>query len=303
MFSSLLGSSIVKLMASSSERIYATCHAFQVCCSQSSCPLGRPLLTCASAGDTQTFKGRSGSVSCGSHCFFPFVLLFVPSEHLWWVWDLILNIEPLLPSSWASPLHLDVGYLFWWNPAFSCRWLFSSWLLFWCSCRRRWVHIFLLCHLTYSVLPCQSCGFSSGHVWMWELDHKKGWELKNWCFWTVVLEKTLENPLDCKEIKPVNPKGNQSWTFIGRTDAEAEAPIVWPPDVTSWLIRKDANAEKDWGQEEKGTTEDEMVGWHHWLNVHEFDQAPGVAEGQVSLSCCHHGVTELDTTEQLNKNN
>ena len=110
-------------------------------------------------------------------------------------------------------------------------------------------------------------GFSSSHVWMWELDHTESWALKNWCFWTMVLEKT---PLDCKEIKPVNPKGNQSWPYIGRTDAEAEAPILWPPDVKNWLIGKDLNAGKDWRQE-KGMTEDEIVRWHHWLNGHEFE--------------------------------
>ena len=105
--------------------------------------------------------------------------------------------------------------------------------------------------------------FSSGHVWMWELGQKGGWTLKNGCFGTVVMEKTLESPLDCKEMKPVHPKGNQHWIFIGRTDAEAEAPILWPPDVKSWFIEKDPDAGKDWRQEEKGTTEDEMVGWHH----------------------------------------
>ena len=117
---------------------------------------------------------------------------------------------------------------------------------------------------------CQSYGFSSSQVQMWGLDHKEGWALKNWCFQMVVLEKTLERPLDCKEIKPVNPKGNQSWIFIGRTDAEAEAPILWPPDVKSQLIGKDPDAEKDWRQEEKWAAEDEMIGWHHWLNEHEF---------------------------------
>ena len=105
----------------------------------------------------------------------------------------------------------------------------------------------------------------------YELDHKESWELKNWCFWTVVLEKTLESPLDCKEIQPVHPKGDQSWVFIGRTDVEAETPILWPPDAKKWLIWKDSDAGKDWGQEEKGTTEDEMVGWHHWLDGHEFE--------------------------------
>ena len=106
----------------------------------------------------------------------------------------------------------------------------------------------------------QSYGFSSSHVWMWELDYKESWALKNWCFWTVVLEKTLESPLDCKEIQPVHPKEDQSWTFIGRIDAEAEMPILWPPDEMNWLIWKDPDAGKDWMQEEKGTTEDEMVG-------------------------------------------
>ena len=114
-------------------------------------------------------------------------------------------------------------------------------------------------------------GFSSSHVWMWKLDCKESWAPKNWCFWTVVLEKTPESPLDCKEIQPVHPKGNQPWIFTGRTDAEAETPILWPPDVKNWLIWKDPDAGKDWGQDEKGMTEDEMVGWHHWLNGHEFE--------------------------------
>ena len=117
----------------------------------------------------------------------------------------------------------------------------------------------------------QSYGFSSSHVWMWELDHKESWAPKNWCFWTVVLEKTLESPLDCKEIKPVYAKGNQSWIFIGRADAEAETSILWPPDVKNWLTGKDPDAGKDCRWEEKGTTEDEMVGWHHQLNGHEFE--------------------------------
>ena len=117
----------------------------------------------------------------------------------------------------------------------------------------------------------QSYGFSSSHVWMWELDYKESWALKNWCFWTVVLEKTLESPLDCKEIQPVHPQGNQSWIFISRTDAEAETPILWLPDVKNWLIWKDSDAGKDWREEEKGTTEDEMVGWHHQLDEHEFE--------------------------------
>ena len=117
----------------------------------------------------------------------------------------------------------------------------------------------------------QSYGFSSSHVWMWELDYKESWVAKNWCFWTVVLEKTLESPLDSKEIQLVHPKGNQSWVFIGRTDAEAETPILWPPDSKNWLIWKDPDAGKDWRWEKKGTTEDEMVRWHHWLNGHGIE--------------------------------
>ena len=113
-------------------------------------------------------------------------------------------------------------------------------------------------------------GFSSSHVLMWELDHKESWVPKNWCFWIVVLEKTLESPLACKEIEPVHPKGNHSWIFIGRSDAEAETPVLWPPDWKKWLVGKDPDAGKDWRREEKGMTKDEMVGWHHWLNGHEF---------------------------------
>ena len=134
-----------------------------------------------------------------------------------------------------------------------------------------------------------------------ELDCIQSWVPKNWCFWTMVLEKTLESPLDCMEIKPVNPKGNQSWIFIGKTDAEAEVQILWPPDAKSWLIGKDPDAGKDWRQEEKGTTEDEMVGWHQWLDGHEFEQAPRVGDGQGGLVCCSPwGRRESDTTEWLN---
>ena len=144
-------------------------------------------------------------------------------------------------------------------------------------------------------------GFSSSHVWMWELDYKESWVPKNWCFWTVVLEKTLESPLDCKEIKPVNPKGNQSWIFIGKTDAEAEILILWPPDSKSWLIGKDPDAGKDWMQEEKGTTEDEMVGWHHRLNGHEFGWTQWVGDGPGGLVCCGSwGCNDSDTAEWLN---
>jgi len=144
----------------------------------------------------------------------------------------------------------------------------------------------------------QSYGFSCGHVWMWELDYKESWAPKNWCFWTVVLEKTLESPLDCKEIQPVHPKGNQPWIFIGRTDAEAETPVLWPPDAKNWVFGKDPDAGENLRQEEKGTTEDKVVGWHHWLGGHEFEQAPGVGGGQGSLACCSPGVSESWT--QLN---
>ena len=147
----------------------------------------------------------------------------------------------------------------------------------------------------------QSYGFSSGHVWTWELDCEESWALKNWCFWTVVLEKTLESPLDFKEIQPVHPKGDQSWVFTGRTDVEAESPILWPPDAKSWLIGKDPDAGKDWGQEEKGTTEDEMAGWRHRLNGHEFGWTPEVRDGQGGLvRCGSWGRKESDTTELLN---
>ena len=139
---------------------------------------------------------------------------------------------------------------------------------------------------------------------MWELDYKESWAPKNRCLWTVVLEKTIESPLDCKEIQPVHSEGDQPWVFIGRTDFEAETPILWPPDAKSRLIWKDSDAGKDWGQEEKGTTEDEMAGWHHWLNGHGFGWTPGVGNGQWGLACYgswgrrvrHHWATELNCT-------
>ena len=145
----------------------------------------------------------------------------------------------------------------------------------------------------------QSFGFSSSHIWMWELDYKESWAPKNWCFWTVVLEKTLESPFDSKEIQPINHKRNQSWIFVGRTDAEAETPIIWLSDAINWLTGKDPDP--DWGQEEKGTTEDEMVGWHHWLNGHEFVWTPGAGDGQGGLVCCSAWhPKDTDTTEWLN---
>ena len=147
----------------------------------------------------------------------------------------------------------------------------------------------------------QGCGFSCGHVWMWELDCEEGWVPKNWCFWTVVLEKTLEGPLDCEEIQQVHSEGNQPWVFFGRNDAKAETPVLWPPHVKSWLIGKDSDVGKDWGQEEKGTTENEIAGWRHWLNGRESEWTPGVGDGQGGLACCDSwGRKELDTTERLN---
>ena len=147
----------------------------------------------------------------------------------------------------------------------------------------------------------QIYGFSSSHVWMWELNHKESWALKNWCFWTVVLEKTLVSHLDCKEIKPVSPKVNQSWIFIGRTDAKAEVPIFWPLGAKNLLTGKDPDARKVWRQEEKGMTEVEMVGWPHQLDGHEFEQALGVGDGQGNLVCCSPWChKESDMTEWLN---
>ena len=135
---------------------------------------------------------------------------------------------------------------------------------------------------------------------MWKLDYKESLAPKNWCFWTVVLEKTLESPLDCKEIQPVHPKGDQFWVFIGRTDVEAETPILWPPDTKSWHIGKDPDAGRDWRQEEMRMTEDEIAGWHHCLGGHEFGWTEGVSDGQGGLACCGSwGRKESDTTEWL----
>ena len=144
----------------------------------------------------------------------------------------------------------------------------------------------------------QGYGFSSSHVWMWELDYKESWVLKNWCFWAVVLEKTLESPMDCKEIQPVQPKGDQSWVFIGRTDVEAETPIPWPPDGKCWLTWKDTDAGKDWGQEEKWKTEDEMVGWHHWLNGHGLGRLWQLMMDREAWCVVIYGVAKIWT--QLN---
>ena len=147
----------------------------------------------------------------------------------------------------------------------------------------------------------QSYSFSSSHVCMWELDYKESWVPKNWWSQIVVLEKTVESHLDSKDIKPVHPKGNQSWIFFGRIDAEAETPIIWWPYAKNWLIGKDPDAGKDWRWEENGMTEDEMIGWHHRLDGHEFEQALGVGDGQGSLGCCSPwGLKESKSTEWLN---
>ena len=140
------------------------------------------------------------------------------------------------------------------------------------------------CHFANKGLYSQNYGFSSSHIWMWELNHK-GWAQRNWCFGTAMLEKTLGSPLDCEEIQPVNPKGNQPWVFLGRTDGEAEAPILWLPDAKSQLFGKDSDAGKDWGQKEKGMKEDESADWHHWLNGRESEWTPGVGDGQGGLAC------------------
>ena len=136
---------------------------------------------------------------------------------------------------------------------------------------------------------------------MWELDCEESWALKYWCFWAVVLEKTLKSPLDCKEIQPIHSEGDQPWDFFGRNDAKAETPVLWPPHAKSWLIGKDPNTGRDWGQEEKGMTEDEMAGWHHRLDAHEFEWTPGVGGGQGGLACCDSWChKESDTTEWVN---
>ena len=199
------------------------------------------------------------------------------------------------------------GWLYFGGLQNHCRWwlqpwnekMFAPWKK---SYDNPTVHIIKQNHYFTNKGPSsQSYGFSSSHVSMWELDYKESLAPKNWCFWNVVLEKTLERTLDCKEFKPVNAKGNQSWIFIGGSDAEVETPILWPPDVKNWVIGKYHDAGKYWRWEEKGTAEDEMVGWHHQLKGHEFEWTLGVGDGQGGLACCDSwGSKELDMTEQLN---
>ena len=156
-------------------------------------------------------------------------------------------------------------------------------------------------YFSIKIPSSEGSGFPSGHIWMWDLDYKESWAQKNWCFWTVVLEKAFKSPLDCKEIQPVHLKGDQSWVFIGRTDVEAETPILWLPDAKSWVVWKDSDVVKDWGQEKEGMAEDDMFGWHHRHNGHELGWTPGVGDGQGVLECCSPwDHKESDTTEQLN---
>jgi len=159
-----------------------------------------------------------------------------------------------------------------------------------------WLHIQKHRHyFANKGLSSQGYGFSCGHVWMWELDCEESWVWKNWCFWIVVLEKTLDSPLDSMEIQPVHPKGDKPWYFFGGNDAKAETSILWPLHAKSWLTGKDSDAGRDWRHEEKGMTEDEMAGWHHRLDGHEFGWTPGVGDGQGGLACCIHGVTKSRT--------
>ena len=187
-----------------------------------------------------------------------------------------------------------------------CRWWLQPWnwkmLAPWKNCYDKpRQHIKKQRHYFGNKGPSEQWCFSSSHVWIWGLDYKESWALKNWCFWIVLLEKTLESPLDCKEIQPVHSEGDQPWNFLGRTDAKAEAPVLWPPHAKSWFIGQDSDAGRDWGQEEKGTTENEMAGWHHRLDGRESEWTPGVGDGQGGLAYCNSwGCKESDTTEWLN---
>ena len=199
-----------------------------------------------------------------------------------------MSESPSLESLLKLECKLSVGIVFLSNILLDC--------LFSCSHVPKHRHYF-----ANKVSSSQGYGFSCGHVWMWELDCEESWALKNWCFWTVVLEKTLESPLDCKEIQTVHSEGDEPWDFFGRNDAKAETPVLWPPHAKSWLIGKDSDAGRDWAQEEKGMTEDEMAGWHHWLDGRESEWTPWIGDGQGGLACCDsRGRKESDTTERLN---
>ena len=233
---------------------------------------------------TSLFKKRASQVALA--------VKYLPATETqeMWVWSLDWE-DPLEESmatrssvlAWRTPWTEEPGRLQ--SMESQLKWLSTKHA----QCIKKQRH-----HFTNKDLRSESYGFSSSHVWMWELNCKEGWVLKNWYFWFMVLEKTLETPLDCKEIKSVNPKRSQSWIFIGRADAET--PIFWSPDVKSWLIEKDPDDGKDWEQE-KGATEDEIFRWHHRLNRHEFEQTLGDGEGQGELVCCSPwGHKDLDTT-------
>ena len=259
-------------------------HSLQVCAllhlsTGSLAPVGSNAGAKGAGAGTWCRPGHRLWQSQHSQSSWPFLICYLCKWQQWWLpssnLDAIPGLTWLHPSQLRTPLCTG-------SPHLKCRATPWSW------------------HVNKG-LSCQSYGFSSSHAWMWELDYKESWAPKNWCFWTVVLQKTLQSPLDCKEIQPVHPKGDQSWVFIGGTDVEAETPILWPPDGKNWLTGKDPDAGKDWRQEERGMTEDEMVWWHHQLDGHELEQAMGVGDGQGSLVCCSPwGRKESDTTEWLN---
>ena len=226
----------------------------------------------------------------------------------WWMWKLALNSTFKKLRSWHPVPSLHVKYmgkqwkqwLYFWGLQSHCTWWLQPLVIKRRLLLGRKAMTNLDTILKNRDITSQSYGFASSHVCMWELNYKERWAPENWHLSTLMLEKILESPLDCKEIHPVNPKGNQSWIFIGRTDAEAETPILWPPDVRNWLIGQDPDAGKYWRWEEKGMTEDEIVGWHHQLNGHEFEQAPGVGVGQGCLAWSSPwGHKEWDTAVRL----
>ena len=236
-------------------------------------------------------------------------LYFPPGAFLWILptvpcMSFKTSVLPSLSSLDVTALHLNSSLPHAWNSlptlvlchaGLEKHWTWAPWPY-------RWMTFQVLPHWALQPFLHPQQAFCSLQqyfkIWMWELDYKESWAPKNWCFWTVVLQKTLESPLDCKEIQPVHPKADQSWVFIGGTDVEAETPILWPPHAKSWLIWKDPDAGKDWGQEEKGTTEDEMVGWHHRLNGQAFGWTLGVGDGQGGLVCCGSwGHKDSDMTE------